>query len=102
MDRYWSYVATPLFFSVIGFGTYVLFQTQDIQFLDKRDIRDAVKDIRTAIVAQRPIAVASPGGPSPSRPPARSAGTPDLTTRAAAAADGATATRHPKNALVEV
>ena len=73
MDRYWSYVATPLFFSVIGFGTYVLFQTQDIQFVDKHTVREAVKDIRAAIVAQRPIAVAapaSPRGPPPGPPPA--------------------------------
>ena len=48
MDRYWSYVATPLFYTVIGFGVYTLFVTQDIQVVSKSDIKDVVGLIRDA------------------------------------------------------
>ena len=37
MVKYWSYVATPLFFSVIGFGIIALFSASDIQLLDSQD-----------------------------------------------------------------
>ena len=48
MDRYWSYVATPLFYTVIGFGVYTLFVTQDIQVVSKSDIKGVVGLIRDA------------------------------------------------------
>ena len=48
MDRYWSYVATPLFYTVIGFGVYTLFVTQDIQVSSTKDISKAVESIRDA------------------------------------------------------
>jgi hypothetical protein len=37
MVKYWSYVATPLFFTVIGFGITALFSASDIQFLDTQN-----------------------------------------------------------------
>ena len=46
MDRYWSYVGTPLFYTVIGFGVFTLFVTQDVQVASTKDIRDTVKSIR--------------------------------------------------------
>lgn len=34
MVKYWSYVAMPLFFLVVGFGIVALFSASDIQLLD--------------------------------------------------------------------
>ena len=34
MVKYWSYVAMPLFFTVVGFGIVALFTASDIQLLD--------------------------------------------------------------------
>ena len=34
MVRYWSGVAMPLFFLVVGFGIFALFSASDIQLLD--------------------------------------------------------------------
>jgi len=48
MDRYWSYIATPLFFIVIGFGVFTLFKAQDIQVVSTREISNTVGMIRSA------------------------------------------------------
>jgi len=53
MDRYWGYIATPLFFIVIGFGTYTLFVTQDIQMVDKDTITSTVNEIKQAASAAK-------------------------------------------------
>jgi hypothetical protein len=34
MVKYWSYVAMPMFFVVVGFGIFALFTASDIQLLD--------------------------------------------------------------------
>jgi len=34
MVKYWSYVAMPMFFTVVGFGIIALFTASDIQLLD--------------------------------------------------------------------
>ena len=48
MDRYWSYVATPLFYTAIGFGVFTLFVTQDVQIASTKDISKQVDSIRDA------------------------------------------------------
>lgn len=46
MDAYWNYVGTPLFFSVLGFGMFVLFQTHSIQFSSGDEVREAFAKIK--------------------------------------------------------
>lgn len=48
MDAYWGYIATPLFFGVVGFGTFTLFTAKDIQLVDTTSIQDTVLQIRAA------------------------------------------------------
>jgi len=38
-DRYWNFIATPLLFSVVGFGTYVLLTAGEEFLTDKRNQR---------------------------------------------------------------
>ena len=45
MTKYWSYVATPLFFGVISFGLFTLFTADDIQLVGKNQVRSAVSNI---------------------------------------------------------
>ena len=84
MDAYWSYIATPLFFGVIGFGTVALFTAKDIQLVDTTSIQDTVQQIRAAAkpaiadplgaaakaaaAAATVIGVAAPGVPRPGGP----------------------------------
>ena len=46
MDAYWNYVGTPLFFSVLGFGIFVLFQTHSIQFSSGDEVKEAFAKIK--------------------------------------------------------
>ena len=46
LDRYWSYIGTPLFFTTIVVGIFTLFQVQDIQLLDKATIGKTVEQLR--------------------------------------------------------
>lgn len=67
MTKYWSYVATPLFFGVISFGLFTLFTADDIQLVGKNQVRSAVsniteKDKGTAL--NRVAAPREPGTPS--------------------------------------
>lgn len=66
MDRYWSFIATPLFFVVIAFGTYTLFVTDDIQIVSTKKIAHAVDQIRaaTSFTKQSPADVANPAVPA--------------------------------------
>jgi hypothetical protein len=67
MDRYWSYVGTPLFYSVIGFGVFTLFVTQDVQVAKTSEIKGAVKKIQDASDEKEkkdsPASVAAPATP---------------------------------------
>jgi hypothetical protein len=47
-DKYWNFVATPLLFSVIGFGLYVLFTTDDIQLVPKEEIIEETRRVQAA------------------------------------------------------
>ncbi len=69
MTKYWSYVATPLFFGVISFGLFTLFTADDIQLVGKNQVRSAVSSISekgtpTALnrvaAAAAPVAAATP------------------------------------------
>ena len=62
MDRYWSYVATPLFFVTIGFGLFTLFTTQDIQLVPTKVISSTVNNIVSG--ARSPASVAAPAAPA--------------------------------------
>jgi len=60
MDAYWGYIATPLFFGVIAFGTFALFTAKDIQLVDTTSIKDTVQQIRAAAKpATDPLAAAA-------------------------------------------
>ena len=48
MDRYWSFVATPLFFVTIAAGVYTLFTAEDIHIVDKTEISKTVRLVRDA------------------------------------------------------
>jgi len=77
MNRYWSYIATPLFFAVISFGVYTLFTVKDIQVVGKNDISKTVQLIKEAAAAAAPATapalpkVAAPAAPA--APAARAA-----------------------------
>lgn len=60
-DKYWNYVATPLLFSVIGFGLYVLFTTDDIQLVPKEDILEQTARVEAAPRIAAPLPVAAVG-----------------------------------------
>lgn len=60
MNRYWSYIATPLFFAVISFGVYTLFTVKDIQVVGKDDISKTVQMIKDAAAAAAAPATAPP------------------------------------------
>jgi hypothetical protein len=65
MDRYWSYIATPLFFATIGFGIFTLFVTQDVQVVGTKQISNTVGMIRSAVSPAKvphatPASVANP------------------------------------------
>jgi len=48
MDRYWNYVATPLFLIVISFGIFALFSAEDIQLIDRDDMDKAMNLLKKA------------------------------------------------------
>lgn len=60
-DKYWNYVATPLLFSVIGFGLYVLFTTDDIQLVPKEDILEQTARVEAAPRIAAPLPLAAVG-----------------------------------------
>lgn len=66
MDRYWSYVATPLFFVTIGFGLYTLFNTQDIHLVPTKSISSTVAAITSG--AKTPASVAAPAATAAAAP----------------------------------
>ena len=81
LDRYWSYIGTPLFFITIAAGIFTLFQTQDIQLLDSASIKQTVQQVRdakrgipkasaTPVTVANPALPARPSPPGPPRPPA--------------------------------
>ena len=56
MDEYWNYVGTPLFFSVLGFGIFVLFQANSIQFSSGDEVRQAFAKIKAQqFGSRRPV-----------------------------------------------
>lgn len=65
MNRYWSYIATPLFFAVISFGVYTLFTVKDIQVVGKDDISKTVQMIKDAAAAAAAPAVAAVAAAAP-------------------------------------
>jgi len=65
MNRYWSYIATPLFFAVISFGVYTLFTVKDIQVVGKDDISKAVQLIKEAAAPAAAAAAAAVAAPLP-------------------------------------
>jgi hypothetical protein len=77
MTKYWSYVATPLFFGVISFGLFTLFTADDIQLVGKNQVRGAVSNITEkgkGTALNRVAAAPEPGTPStqPATPVPRS------------------------------
>ena len=62
MDRYWSFVATPLFFVTIGFGLFTLFNTEDIHLVPTKSVSAEVKSI-VSPSGPTPASVAAPAAP---------------------------------------
>lgn len=58
MDRYWNYIATPLFFIVISFGVFALFTAKDIHLIEESTMRGVINLVKQA-----------EAGASSSRPP---------------------------------
>ncbi len=61
MDRYWNFVAVPTFIATMLFGMYVLFTTDEVQFMNAIDVHDTIAQIKEDKIAQ---ATAS-AGPAP-------------------------------------
>jgi hypothetical protein len=59
MDRYWNYIATPLFFIVIAFGMFALFTASDIQTIDTDSLKSVVAAFSSAS-GSTPASVAAP------------------------------------------
>jgi hypothetical protein len=51
MDRYWNYIATPLFFTVISFGIFALFTAKDIQIINDSTMRKTVNEFKDAFAS---------------------------------------------------
>jgi hypothetical protein len=56
MDRYWNFVAVPTFIATMLFGMYVLFTTDEVQFMDLVEVHSTVGKIKddTAAAAAAP------------------------------------------------
>jgi len=57
MDRYWNFVAVPTFIATMLFGMYVLFTTDEVQFMDLVEVHSTVgkiKDDTTAAAGAPP------------------------------------------------
>lgn len=80
MDRYWNYIATPLFFTVISFGVFALFTAKDIQVIDEDTMRNTVNEFKQAFkassAAPASVAVAKPTPRAPAKPAPRAAANP--------------------------
>ena len=63
MDRYWNYIVTPLFFTVISFGVFALFTAKDIQIIDDATMRSTVKEFKQAFASGSEDAKAAPVKP---------------------------------------
>jgi len=66
MDRYWNYVATPLFFIVISFGLFALFSASDIQMIDSDSLKTVMakfNKVSGSTPASTPASVAAPEAP---------------------------------------
>ena len=63
MDRYWNYIATPLFFTVISFGVFALFTAKDIQIIDDATMRSTVNEFKQAFASDSEDAKPAPGKP---------------------------------------
>ena len=94
MNKYWNYVATPLFFTVISFGMYTLFTVDNIQIVGKDHIRRAVSYIKESATPAKstsgasplntvaaPAAPASPRAARPASPPAARPASPPASPR---------------------
>ena len=60
MDRYWSYVATPFFFTVIGFGIFALFSAQESQLESTKGATATAELIASAFNPAAAIPVKKP------------------------------------------
>jgi len=77
MDRYWSYIGTPLFFAVIGFGIFTLFTVEDIQLISTKNAGKLVRQVDEArpkptddgVRAINVAASAKPATGAPAKPP---------------------------------
>ena len=66
-DRYWNFIATPLLFSVVGFGSYVLLTAGEEYLTDKvkgRARGATTTDVSPAAAAATPAA-ATPAAATP-------------------------------------
>jgi hypothetical protein len=63
MDRYWNYIATPLFFTVISFGVFALFTAKDIQVIDDATMRSTVNEFKQAFASDSEEAKPAPAKP---------------------------------------
>jgi PDZ domain-containing secreted protein len=52
MDRYWNFVAVPTFISTMLFGMYVLFTTDEVQFMSKLEVQDTIAQIKEDKIAK--------------------------------------------------
>ena len=70
-DRYWNFIATPLLFSVVGFGTYVLLTAGEEFLTDKRNQRTTTTTTTTRVTpaASAAAAAAAPLPTAPRRGP---------------------------------
>jgi len=51
MDRYWNFVAVPTFIGTMLFGMYVLFTTDEVQFMSAMEVHDSIAKIKADKIA---------------------------------------------------
>lgn len=72
MDRYWNYIATPLFFIVITFGIFALFNTSETQMIGTSALASVIQNLNNPAPKQRytsgSSSVASPESSKKGRP----------------------------------
>lgn len=55
MDRYWNYVATPLFLVTLLFGMISLFSMSSVQFAAPERVRVAIDALRRKQLTATPV-----------------------------------------------
>jgi hypothetical protein len=51
MDRYWNFIAVPTFIATMLFGMYVLFTTDEVQFMSAIEVHSTIEEMKQEKIA---------------------------------------------------